>query len=290
MVQGPRLSKLRVRNFRCLKDVTLRFTPLTILVGPNGAGKSSILRALQGGLPTGQLDAELEQAGRFSGGPGSGVTWKQQLVHLNPKSARKPNQVQGAPQLVESGENLVNVWATMPRVQRDKLARQFCELVPIFSDVDERPTSGWYHELRFRDRWRDVWFAPNEVSDGSILTLAFLVLTQSLSDLDVLAVEEPEHGIHPYLVQRVIALLRDIATGKFERTVQVVVATQSPVVLDAAQPEEVRFISRDEATGETTISEAPTGTEDWRAAYDEYSQSLGALWLSGSLGGVPGSP
>ncbi|MDI9349147.1 MAG: AAA family ATPase [Candidatus Symbiobacter sp.] len=42
-----RIVSLRVKNFRCLKDVTLDFTgPLTVLVGPNGSGKSTILQVL----------------------------------------------------------------------------------------------------------------------------------------------------------------------------------------------------------------------------------------------------
>ena len=39
----PRLTWLRVRNFRALRDVELRdLTPLTVLLGPNGAGKSTL--------------------------------------------------------------------------------------------------------------------------------------------------------------------------------------------------------------------------------------------------------
>jgi predicted ATPase len=39
----PRIEKLRVRNFRALRDLELRdITPLTVLVGPNGSGKSTV--------------------------------------------------------------------------------------------------------------------------------------------------------------------------------------------------------------------------------------------------------
>jgi len=43
----PRIEKLRVRNFRALRDLELRdITPLTVLVGPNGSGKSTFLRGI----------------------------------------------------------------------------------------------------------------------------------------------------------------------------------------------------------------------------------------------------
>lgn len=41
------ISKVEIRNFRCLKDLKIdRITPITILTGKNSAGKSSVLEAL----------------------------------------------------------------------------------------------------------------------------------------------------------------------------------------------------------------------------------------------------
>ena len=39
----PRITALNVRNYRALRDVTLKeLTPLTVLLGPNGSGKSTV--------------------------------------------------------------------------------------------------------------------------------------------------------------------------------------------------------------------------------------------------------
>lgn len=40
------IKKIRIRNFKCIKDLEIKLAPLTIFVGPNGSGKSSILEAL----------------------------------------------------------------------------------------------------------------------------------------------------------------------------------------------------------------------------------------------------
>ena len=40
------LNKIHIKNFLSLRNVTLPFKPLTILVGPNASGKSNVLRAL----------------------------------------------------------------------------------------------------------------------------------------------------------------------------------------------------------------------------------------------------
>ena len=40
------LKKLTIRNFKAIEDLTIEFTPLTVLIGENGCGKSTVLQAL----------------------------------------------------------------------------------------------------------------------------------------------------------------------------------------------------------------------------------------------------
>jgi predicted ATPase len=40
------LKKLTIRNFKAIQDMTIEFTPLTVLIGGNGCGKSTVLQAL----------------------------------------------------------------------------------------------------------------------------------------------------------------------------------------------------------------------------------------------------
>jgi predicted ATPase len=40
------ISSVRLRNYKCFADVTVRCAPLTLLAGINGAGKSSLIQAL----------------------------------------------------------------------------------------------------------------------------------------------------------------------------------------------------------------------------------------------------
>ena len=40
------ISKVSIRNFKCLRDVQIDLERFTVFVGPNASGKSSILQAL----------------------------------------------------------------------------------------------------------------------------------------------------------------------------------------------------------------------------------------------------
>ena len=43
----PRINRLSVKNFACIKDATFDFAQLSALIGPNDSGKSMVLRALR---------------------------------------------------------------------------------------------------------------------------------------------------------------------------------------------------------------------------------------------------
>ena len=42
-----RIHRVAIRNYRCLRDVDIRFDDITTFIGPNGVGKSAVLRALE---------------------------------------------------------------------------------------------------------------------------------------------------------------------------------------------------------------------------------------------------
>jgi predicted ATPase len=306
------LRAATIKSFRCLRDVTIRFEPLTIVVGPNAAGKSTLLAALNPlerargphdfwrSLP-GQMERifesddrpvvsrrdSLDQMGAINHFANADK-FVCQTLQLDPGKLRQPNTVAEERQLARDGANLANVVATLPRRQQEQLASQFSRLVPVYGDVTPRPHGSGQHELRFQDRWHDTWYRPSNVSDGSLLVLALLVLGYQDPSPDLIAIEEFERGIHPYLMGEILSVLRKMTRGEVgTKPTQIVIATHSAELLEFADPKEVRFLSRTNDGG-VVVEEAPTSTPDWEQVVKDHQGSLGNLWLSGGLGGVPG--
>ena len=204
---------------------------------------------------------------------------------------RNPNQVQAEHKVATNGDNITNVFGTLTRREQDKLSGQLCRLVPEFADIDVVPQGMGQHSLRFQDAWKeDLWYSTNEVSDGTMLLLAYLLLQYQNPPVEILAIEEPERGLHPYLLEQLVMFLRKLTQDSVgKRPVQVVLATHSAELLEFLKPEEVRFLSRNTEDGSVTVSEAPTEEPAWTRAFDEYKQSMSSIWLSGGLGGVPGT-
>jgi predicted ATPase len=73
-------------------------------------------------------------------------------------------------------------------------------------------------------------------------------------------VEEPETGIHPGLLRKLVQLFRDMTTGAHGGLpTQVILTTHSPMLLNLVEPEEIRVVQRgdDGATTVTPFTNAP---------------------------------
>ena len=132
--------------------------------------------------------------------------------------------------------------------------------------------------LEWRHQDSDAYFDASALSDG---TLRFIGLTtlffQPLKHRpSVILVDEPELGLHPYAITLLASLMKHVA----DKT-QVIVSTQSPLLLDQFEPADV--LVADQVDGATRLSRLDAERlESW---FDDYS--LGQLWEKNELGGRP---
>ena len=307
-MDNPVLKSIQFENYRCLRDVRIEFEPLTVLVGGNATGKSSVLRGVceptklrfedrwmrqavrtqfalthQRGVWTCTLDVD-QGAPSLSGEPFSG-----QLLQLELPRLRAFSQLNLSTRVETDGRGLANTFVSLPRRQQAQLAERFCSLVPMFGDVGTVPVHEGAHTFRFQDRWNEsVWYTPDQVSDGTMLVLAYLLLMYQQPQVELVAIEEPERGLHPFLLGELVQFFRAMTRGEIgPHPVQVVLATHSAGILDHVEPREVRLLSRDRQSGEVRVETIDESTQNWRAAYAAHEHSLGGIWLSGGIGGVP---
>jgi predicted ATPase len=158
-----------------------------------------------------------------------------------------------------------------------KIAASLRDILPFFDDFRFEP-----EDRKLLLMWREVGsdqiFNSSQAADGMLRVMALLALLQQPEkDLpDVLFLDEPELGLHPYAIEVLAGLIHSVS-----KHVQVVVATQSVSLLDRFEPSDVVVTERNgrESTfrrlGTTELSE-------WREQY-----TLSELWEKNVLGGRP---
>jgi len=123
-------------------------------------------------------------------------------------------------------------------------------------------------------------FYPEEVSDGTVKWLCILV-SLFVPFSRVYLLEEPENFLHPWMQQRLIAIMREQA--KKNNTV-FFLSSHSSTIVNAAYPEEILIVKHGDKG--TEIAEMHD-IETVRTALAESDFHLGDLWVSGAIGGVP---
>jgi predicted ATPase len=134
-------------------------------------------------------------------------------------------------------------------------------------------------KLEWRHTRSDQYFDASALSDGTLRFIALATLFLQPVELlpSVILVDEPELGLHPYAIGLLASLIHQAS-----KETQVIVATQSPLLLDYFEPEDILVAHR--ADGATTIERLkPEPLAEWLKKY-----SLGQLWEKGELGGRPG--
>lgn len=151
---------------------------------------------------------------------------------------------------------------------------------PFIEDFALKPTALNEEKilLEWRHRGSDTYFNASSLSDGSLrfIALATLLLQPESLRPSVVLLDEPELGLHPYAITLLASLLKQAAV-----TSQVIVATQSPLLLDHFEPEDV--LVADRVNGATTLRRLDG--EKLSVWLEDYS--LGQLWEKNEFGGRP---
>lgn len=150
-------------------------------------------------------------------------------------------------------------------------------ILPFFSDFVLEPR----HEhllLNWRERNSDRVFSVSQASDGILRVISLVtLLLQPEQDLpNVLILDEPELGLHPYAINVVGGLISAVSTK-----VQVIVATQSTALVDCFEAEDIVIVEREGRS--STFRQL--NAEDLKEWLEDYS--LSELWEKNVLGGRP---
>jgi predicted ATPase len=165
---------------------------------------------------------------------------------------------------------------------------EFCRLFPEFARLEVRKNSGGLIELGAVLKGSSRVVLAEDLSQGTLYTLGMLSIVLDPAPPSIVCIEEIDRGIHPRLLREIRDALYRLsypaATGMKRDPVLVVATTHSPYLLDLFRnhPEEVIIAHKE---GQEARFERLADRVDLPELLKE--GSLGDMWYSGILGGVP---
>jgi len=153
-------------------------------------------------------------------------------------------------------------------------------IAPFFVDFDLEPSDRDKRDtiLNWRHRGSDHVFGPHQLSDGTLRAICLVtLLMQPENEMpEIIIVDEPELGLHPYALNAIAALFKKASHHR-----QVLISTQSSAFLDNFDAEDILVVNRYDNESKF---EWPN-RKDLESWLEEYS--LGEIWEKNVIGGGP---
>lgn len=181
---------------------------------------------------------------------------------------------------------LVQLWEHTPAVFAE-LQAEVLRLLPEFSSLEagRAPSGGFTFGLRLAEGGELL--EAEELSQGTLYVVALLAIAFDPDPPRILCLEEVDRGVHPRMFREVRDVLYRLSHPPADAGragVQVIATTHSPYFIDLFRdhPEEVIISQK---TGRAATFERLSDRPDLPELLRE--GSLGEMWYSGILGGVP---
>jgi len=151
-------------------------------------------------------------------------------------------------------EDGMNLAAFMYHIQEtnkivyNRIIKNIQSIAPYFSDFYFAPNKENNLRLQWTDKYSEVIFGANDLSDGTLRFIALSVLFLQPGLPDTIIIDEPELGLHPSAIAKLAGMIKSVS----DRGCQVIVATQSTDLISHFLPEDI--ITVDQVNGETIFN------------------------------------
>lgn len=204
------------------------------------------------------------------------------LSYFVPQLARKQPATGADPHLDRTGENLARYVQFIARENPEGFKQMLARIAPKIPGIESiRPVSSPDKRLllEFRASGFSAPFFQQDMSDGTLKMLAYMLLMEDPNPAPLFGIEEPENGLHHQLLATLASEFKEFA--RKSRGPQLLVTTHAPNFVDALTPDEVWILDKG-ADGFSRLqhaSEIPGVNE----MFDE-GIPMGSLWFSNHFG------
>lgn len=117
----------------------------------------------------------------------------------------------------------------------NRILKTIQSIAPYFSDFEFIPNNESFIRLQWKDKFSDVIYGINDLSDGTLRFMALTTLFLQPKLPDTIIIDEPELGLHPSAIAKLAGMIKSVAS----KGCQVIIATQSSDLISHFSPEDI---------------------------------------------------
>jgi predicted ATPase len=299
------IQSLTITNYRSIAQATVQLQPFTVLVGANGSGKSNLLKLLNE-LPTAHVGHDLTKHfahphaetrievvtpdgifkfldDSFEGKAPRDVA-RVRIFSIDPLHVGGIEELEGRPEVQPDGQGVIRVLDSLKTGDRedlfDAIESQLHAFVPEVEKLSFAPGEGG-KSLQVRERGIPRSVPVRDLSEGTRLVLTILTIVHQERKPSIICLEDIDRGLHPALFGKLVEVCRALVRG--EGAPQIIATTQNPYFVDQFVDDEDSVVLVEKENANTTF----TTLTERLASLGARTDSLGAVWYSGLVGGVP---
>jgi predicted ATPase len=203
------------------------------------------------------------------------------VSYFIPQRARTQPMAGADPHLDRTGENLAKYLQYISRQSQglQQVLDRISTRIPGISKIAPDTTRDRRLLLAFTVQGYEEPFYQQDMSDGTLKMLAYLLLMEDPDPAPLIGIEEPENGLHHQLLETLAKEFREFA--RRPKGPQVLITTHAPNFVDALTPEEVWILDK----GKNGFSELLRAA-DIQGIHELYDEGvpMGSLWFSDHFG------
>lgn len=204
------------------------------------------------------------------------------LSYFVPQLARTQPIAGADPHLDRTGENLAKYLQFIARehpTSFTQILERIAKKIPGIDRISPIVAPDKRLLLAFHAKGYDEPFYQQDMSDGTLKMLAYLLLMEDPDPAPLIGIEEPENGLHHQLLADLASEFKEFA--RKTKGPQVLITTHAPNFVDALSPEEVWILDKGE-DGYSRLTRA-ADIPGVRQMFNE-GIPMGSLWFSNHFG------
>jgi predicted ATPase len=161
----------------------------------------------------------------------------------------------------------------------NRIEKTIKSIAPYFDKFELVPDR--LNENIIKLEWKEInqpdsYFNASHLSDGTLRFIALTTLLMQPNLPEVIIIDEPELGLHPFAINKLASLIRKASVSS-----QIIISTQSVNFVDNFEPEEIITVDRE--NNESVFNRLKSeNLNNWLSDY-----TMGDLWQKNVIKGQP---